>query len=106
MAGFGMQLWGIVQDLSQLHRIYGDGWQTFIGNSGVLPPEAARPDAAAALPDFAAAAAYLESKGWQVRHGGWGKTVEVRRPSGSVETFPDDEAFITWVRADYGRGQA
>jgi type IV secretion system protein VirD4 len=36
MAGFGMQLWGIVQDLSQLHRIYGDGWQTFIGNSGVL----------------------------------------------------------------------
>jgi type IV secretion system protein VirD4 len=36
MAGFGMQLWGIVQDLSQLHRVYGDGWQTFIGNSGVL----------------------------------------------------------------------
>lgn len=36
MAGFGMQLWGIVQDLSQLHRIYGDGWQTFIGNAGVL----------------------------------------------------------------------
>ena len=36
MAGFGMQLWGIVQDLSQLHRIYGDSWQTFIGNSGVL----------------------------------------------------------------------
>jgi type IV secretion system protein VirD4 len=36
MAGFGMQLWGIVQDLSQLHGIYGDGWQTFIGNSGVL----------------------------------------------------------------------
>ncbi len=36
MAGFGVQLWGIVQDLSQLHRIYGDSWQTFIGNSGVL----------------------------------------------------------------------
>jgi len=36
MAGFGMQLWGIVQDLSQLHRIYGNGWQTFIGNSGVI----------------------------------------------------------------------
>ena len=36
MAGFGMQLWGIVQDLSQLGRIYGDGWQTFIGNSGVI----------------------------------------------------------------------
>ena len=36
MAGFGVQLWGIIQDLSQLERIYGIGWQTFIGNSGVL----------------------------------------------------------------------
>jgi len=36
MAGFGMQLWGIVQDLSQIERIYGRGWETFIGNSGVL----------------------------------------------------------------------
>lgn len=36
MAGFGVQLWGIVQDLSQLERIYDKGWQTFIGNSGVL----------------------------------------------------------------------
>ena len=36
MAGFGMQLWGIVQDLGQLDRIYNKGWETFIGNSGVL----------------------------------------------------------------------
>jgi type IV secretion system protein VirD4 len=36
MAGFGMQLWGIVQDLSQLEKIYDKGWETFIGNSGVL----------------------------------------------------------------------
>lgn len=36
MAGFGMQLWGIVQDLSQLERIYDKGWETFIGNSGVV----------------------------------------------------------------------
>jgi type IV secretion system protein VirD4 len=36
MAGFGMQLWGIVQDLSQLESIYGRGWETFIGNAGVL----------------------------------------------------------------------
>ena len=36
MAGFGMQLWGIVQDLSQLERIYDTGWETFIGNSGVI----------------------------------------------------------------------
>lgn len=37
MAGFGMQLWGIVQDLSQLARVYGENsWQTFISNSGVV----------------------------------------------------------------------
>lgn len=37
MAGFGMQLWGIVQDLSQLAKCYGEhGWQTFISNSGVI----------------------------------------------------------------------
>jgi len=37
MAGFGMQLWGIVQDLSQLAQVYGEhGWQTFISNSGVI----------------------------------------------------------------------
>lgn len=36
MAGFGMQLWGIVQDLSQLEKLYEKGWQTFVANSGVL----------------------------------------------------------------------
>jgi type IV secretion system protein VirD4 len=36
MAGFGMQLWGIVQDVSQLKSIYGDGWETFVGNSGAI----------------------------------------------------------------------
>lgn len=36
MAGYGIQLWGVVQDASQLKRIYGDGWETFIANAGVL----------------------------------------------------------------------
>ena len=36
MAGFGLQLWGIVQDLSQLEALYQNGWQTFVSNSGVL----------------------------------------------------------------------
>lgn len=36
MAGFGMQLWGVVQDFSQMKRIYGDGWETFVANSGVI----------------------------------------------------------------------
>ena len=36
MAGFGMQMWGIVQDASQLKRLYQDGWETFISNSGCI----------------------------------------------------------------------
>lgn len=36
MAGYGLQIWGIVQDLNQLERIYGKGWQSFISNTGML----------------------------------------------------------------------
>lgn len=36
MAGFGIQLWGIVQDFSQLENVYGEGWETFLGNAGVI----------------------------------------------------------------------
>lgn len=35
-AGFGVQLWVITQDLPQLKRHYKDGWETFIGNAGVI----------------------------------------------------------------------
>lgn len=36
MAGFGLQILGVVQDLSQLKRIYGDAYEGFIANSGVV----------------------------------------------------------------------
>lgn len=36
MAGYGMQLWGIVQDFNQLDRIYDKGWQSFVSNSGMI----------------------------------------------------------------------
>lgn len=36
MAGLGVQLNVITQDLSQLERIYDKGWQTFISNAGVF----------------------------------------------------------------------
>lgn len=35
-AGFGVKLWVIIQDLSQLKRYYKDGWETFVGNAGVI----------------------------------------------------------------------
>jgi len=36
MAGYGIQLWGICQDLSQLRKVYGQDYETFIGNSGAI----------------------------------------------------------------------
>ena len=36
MAGFGIQLWGIIQDLSQLKAIYGDRYEGMIANSGMI----------------------------------------------------------------------
>ncbi|CAJ1391515.1 unnamed protein product [Effrenium voratum] len=36
MAGFGMQLQAVSQDASQLKRIYGEGWESFIANAGVI----------------------------------------------------------------------
>lgn len=36
MAGFGVKLWVVLQDLTQLKRHYAEGWETFIGNAGVL----------------------------------------------------------------------
>ena len=36
MAGYGMQLHMIIQDLNQLVSLYGERWQTFVANSGVI----------------------------------------------------------------------
>lgn len=36
MAGFGVKLWVIVQDIGQLKRHYAKTWQTFVANSGVV----------------------------------------------------------------------
>lgn len=36
IAGFGLRIWTILQDLGQLKALYGDRWETFLGNSGVL----------------------------------------------------------------------
>lgn len=36
MAGYGVKLWTVLQDLSQLKALYRDGWETFIGNAGLV----------------------------------------------------------------------
>ena len=35
MAGFGVKLWIVLQDISQGEKHYGKGWETFTGNTGV-----------------------------------------------------------------------
>src|SRR5262245_6275189 len=37
LAGFGVKLWTVVQDLTQLKRIYPEeAWETFVGNASIL----------------------------------------------------------------------
>ncbi len=36
IAGLGCKLWPILQDIGQLRALYGDRWETFLGNSGIL----------------------------------------------------------------------
>ena len=36
MAGYGLQLWPILQDMSQLRALYGTRANTFVANAGVL----------------------------------------------------------------------
>ena len=36
MAGYGVKLWPIVQDLSQMQKHYKESWQTFLSNAGTM----------------------------------------------------------------------
>lgn len=36
IASFGVKLWPVVQDLTQLRRDYKEAWETFMGNAGLL----------------------------------------------------------------------
>ena len=36
MAGYGVKLWTVLQDLTQLKRDYRESWETFLGNAGTM----------------------------------------------------------------------
>ena len=36
IAGFGVKLWPVIQDLTQLQRDYKEAWETFMGNAGLM----------------------------------------------------------------------
>jgi type IV secretion system protein VirD4 len=35
VAGFGVKLWTILQDVGQIEKLYKESWETFVGNAGV-----------------------------------------------------------------------
>ena len=35
-SGYGVQIWPFLQDLNQLQALYGDRWETFLSNSGIV----------------------------------------------------------------------
>jgi type IV secretory pathway TraG/TraD family ATPase VirD4 len=35
LAGYGVKLWPVVQNLSQISELYPDNWETFLGNAGM-----------------------------------------------------------------------
>jgi len=36
IAGYGVKLWTVLQDLGQIKNLYKGSWETFVGNAGVL----------------------------------------------------------------------
>jgi type IV secretion system protein VirD4 len=36
MAGFGVKLWSVLQDITQLKTHYKESWETFLGNAGII----------------------------------------------------------------------
>lgn len=36
MAGYGVKIWSVWQDLGQLKNLYRQSWETFLGNAGIL----------------------------------------------------------------------
>ena len=36
IAGFGCKLWVVIQDLTQIKTLYGQRWETFMGNAGIV----------------------------------------------------------------------
>ena len=95
MAGFGMQLWGIVQDLSQLEKHYGKGWETFVGNSGVLQYFGSRDKMTAEYFSALCGTKTTKTISGQIRQAIWGATEE---PGSYGETgralFMPDELMV------------
>lgn len=93
MAGFGMQLWGIVQDISQLERNYDKGWETFIGNSGALQYFGSRDLKSAEYFSKLAGMTTAEKFSWSRT---LGRSIGVSRTSGSSRGSSSSYGSNSW----------
>jgi type IV secretion system protein VirD4 len=99
MRGFGMQLWGIVQDLSQLEENYGKGWQSFMANSGVLQYFGSRDEKTASYFSKLTGMATVQDTGWSFARGTSSSSGLQGGSSGSSTTE-------TWTYSDKQRSLA
>jgi type IV secretory pathway TraG/TraD family ATPase VirD4 len=81
LAGFGLKLWPIVQNLGQIKELYPDNFETFLGNAGMWQVFAVNDETTAR---------YLSER--LGHHVAWRK---VRAPTGGFEWQP---AGATWLR--------
>jgi type IV secretion system protein VirD4 len=81
MRGYGVKMWSVFQDLSQLKAIYGARWESFISNAGVVQ---------AFAPQDIQTAAYLsERSGLTAReHSNWSWSGRAPSFSGSQQGMP------------------
>jgi type IV secretory pathway TraG/TraD family ATPase VirD4 len=80
LAGYGVKLWPIVQNLGQLEELYPDNWETFLGNAGMWQVFAVNDQTTAR---------YLSERLGQ--HIVWRKT---RTPEGGMEWTPQGASFL------------
>ena len=79
LAGYGVKLWPIVQNLGQMKELYPENWETFMGNAGMVQ--------AFAMNDQTTANYLSEALGHHVM---WRKT----RGYGGVEWVPQGATFL------------
>lgn len=70
MRGYGLRLWTFWQDMSQLRRLYGDGWETILANSGVAQFFGIADQATAKLVSEMIGRATVVAEGFNVGHRG------------------------------------
>ena len=85
-AGFGLQLWPVLQDLNQLKNLYPQNWQTFLGNAGAQIFFAPRDLTTAEYVSEKCGVTEVHGKSKSVSYQGWG-------PKETADHFQESWSF-------------